>query len=203
MLLVVVVATTSSSTRTNSSSSSTRTKRVTMASRDLTKKFVELRTQHRVSRSMIDRCSDVIPYHGRVPRWADGSIGRDRLAQHDPAGKLTSLDNAPTTLLQATRPRPTHSPKDSALSVSNASSVPGDTHLLGNARDLEKGGGPDWAAARSQLPPKWVDVVDKVRSGAWVSECGCGCVWGSIDREEPPWSNHPFPKTVARRWTTS
>lgn len=61
---------------------------------------------------------------------------------------------------QATRPRPTHSPKDSTLS--NASSVPGDTHLLGNARDVEKGGGPDWAAARSQLPPKWVDVVDKV-----------------------------------------
>lgn len=27
---------------------------------------------------------------------------------------------------------------------------------------MEKGGGPDWAAARSQLPPKWVDVVDKV-----------------------------------------
>lgn len=40
--------------------------------------------------------------------------------------------------------------------------MPGDAHLLGNARDLEKGGGPDWAAARSQLPPKWVDVVDKV-----------------------------------------
>lgn len=63
---------------------------------------------------------------------------------------------------QVTRPRPTHSPKDSTLSVSNSSSVPGDTHLLGNARDLEKGGGPDWAAARSQLPPKWVDVVDKM-----------------------------------------
>lgn len=28
---------------------------------------------------------------------------------------------------------------------------------------MERGGGPDWAAARSQLPPKWVDVVDKVR----------------------------------------
>ena len=38
--------------------------------------------------------------------------------------------------------------------------VPGDVHLL-QAGDVEKGG-PDWSAARSQLPPKWVDVVDKV-----------------------------------------
>lgn len=38
--------------------------------------------------------------------------------------------------------------------------VPGDVRLL-QPGDVEKGG-PDWSAARSQLPPKWVDVVDKV-----------------------------------------
>jgi hypothetical protein len=55
--------------------------------------------------------------------------------------------------------------------------VPGDTHLLGNVRDIEKGGGPDWAAARSQLPPKWVDVVDKVRAWAlsFLEEAEVGC----------------------------
>ena len=62
---------------------------------------------------------------------------------------------------QATRPRPTHTPKDSSVSI-NSSATQGDAHLLGNARDVEKGGGPDWNAARSQLPPKWVDVVDRV-----------------------------------------
>lgn len=79
-----------------------------------------------------------------------------------PSTSIAAFTCPPPDNTQATWPRPTHSPKDSELSVSNANTVPGDTRLLGNARDLEKGGGPDWAAARSQLPPKWVDVVDKV-----------------------------------------
>lgn len=55
--------------------------------------------------------------------------------------------------------RPTHRSNDSALS--NSINGRGSAHLLGDPKDLEKGG-TDWQAARSQLPPLWVDVVDRV-----------------------------------------
>ncbi|EWM27922.1 qa- syp4 tlg2p syntaxin 16-type [Nannochloropsis gaditana] len=55
--------------------------------------------------------------------------------------------------------RPTHRSNDSALS--NSMNGRGRAHLLGDPKDLEKGG-TDWQAARSQLPPLWVDVVDRV-----------------------------------------
>ncbi|GAB5030762.1 qa-syp4 tlg2p syntaxin 16-type [Nannochloropsis oceanica] len=63
--------------------------------------------------------------------------------------------------IKAKKPRPTHRSNDSSLSSSTNGPIPGDVHLLGNSKDLEQGG-PDWKAARSQLPPRWVDVVDRI-----------------------------------------